>query len=347
MRASIWISIPLLALAACQAGCQSAPANPSDSLPPSAADFSGDAAFEHLRSLSALGPRVAGTPGAEQARAYLRGELEKIGLGVEERRVQGPPGPDGLPQELVNLVAVIPGASEQLFVLTAPYDTRGFDSFPFVGANDGASAPALLLELARVIQARPLAYTTWIAFLDREAPPAGDPDPAANPVLGGSTVLAEELVVKGDRASVRLVVSFQQVGDADLRIARDLRSHRLFREEFWMAAARLGHSDVFRSDDRFESPLGSHLPFIMMGFRGAVLITDPSYGGDEPPGIYANSEDDTEARCSPQSLATVGAVTLEALDRIGERLAKIDRYAKKPSPPAPSEAPPLPTPPEP
>jgi hypothetical protein len=248
----------------------------------------------------------------------------------------------------VNLVAVVPGASEQLFVLVAPYDTRSFDGFRFVGANDGASAPALLLELARVIQARPLAYTTWFVFLDREAPPAGDPDPAANPVLGGSTVLAQDLVVKGDKSSVRLVVAFHQVGDADLRIARDLRSHRLFREEFWMAAARLGHSDVFRSDDRFESPLGSHLPFILMGFRGAVLITDPSYGGDEPPGTHANSEDDTEEHCSPQSLATVGEVTLEALDRIGERLAKIDRFAKKPAPPppppAPSEAPPEPEP---
>ena len=141
------------------------------------------------------------------------------------------------------------------------------------------------------------------------------------------------------------MVSFQQVGDADLRIARDLRSHRLFREEFWLAAARLGRSEAFRPADRFESPPGSQSAFLAAGFRGVVLITDPSYGGDEPPGAYANSEDDTPERCSPQSLATVGMVTLEALDRIGERLAKIDRFAKKteepaapPPAPAPSQA---------
>ena len=345
MRAPIWIS--LLVLGSSLSGCQNAPANPNGSMPPvpaAATDFSGDAAFEHLRALSALGPRVAGTPEAAQTRAYLRSELEKLGLSVEERRYAGPPGPDGAPQELVNLVAVIPGASPQLFVLTAAYDTRAFDSFRFEGANDGASAPALLLELARVIQARPLPYTTWIVFLDREAPRAGDP--TGEPLLAGSSVLATGLLANGSAASVRLVVSFQQVGDSDLRIARDLRSHRLYREEFWLAAARLGRSEAFRPGDHFESSPGSQLSFLSAGIRGVVLITDPSYGGDEPPGTYANSEDDTPERCSPKSLATVGMVTLEALERIGERLAKIDRYAKKtaepaePVPvPAPSQAP--------
>jgi hypothetical protein len=346
MRTSIWI--PLIALGASLSGCQNAPANPGDAMPPPIAattDFSGDAAFAHLRALAALGPRVAGTPEAAQARAYLRSELEKLGLGVEERRYAGPPGPDGAAQELVNLVTVIPGDSPQLFVLVAPYDTRAFDSFRFEGANDGASAPALLLELARVIQVTPLRYTTWIVFLDREAPPAGDTDAVPEPLLAGSSMLAQELLAGSSRASVRLVVSFQQVGDADLRIARDLRSHRLFREEFWLAAARLGRADAFHPGDRFESPPGSHLSFLSVGLRSVVLITDPSYGGDEPPGAYANSEDDTPARCSPQSLTTVGVVTLEALDRIGERLAKIDRYAKKVAEPA--APPPAPVEPEP
>jgi hypothetical protein len=151
---------------------------------------------------------------------------------------------------------------------------------------------------------------------------------------------------------------FQQVGDADLHVVRDLRSHRLFREEFWLAAARLGRSDAFRPADPFESPVGSQVPFLVAGFRGVVMITDPAYGGGEPPGAFANSEDDTPDHCSPQSLASVGVVTLEALDRIGERLVKIDRFAKPAARPtrAPSEAPtkvepaataPTPTPPAP
>ena len=40
---------------------------------------------------------------------------------------------------------------------------------------------------------------------------------------------------------------------------------------------------IARPGDRFESPPGSHLPFIALGFRGVVLISDPSFGGEEPP----------------------------------------------------------------
>ena len=327
MRVRFWIS--LLVFCASAAGCRSAPAQPSGLFPaPIAAstDFSGDAAFAHLRALAQIGPRVTGTPGAAAARAYIRAELEKLGLRVEERRVAGPPGPDGAAQELVNLVAVIPGDSPQIFVLAAPYDTRRFESFPFIGANDGASAPALLLELARVIQVSPLRYTTWIVFLDGEAPRAAGAD--AEPALAGSNALAHELLSESGAPPVRLVVLFQQVGDADLHVARDLRSHRLYREEFWLAAARLGRKDEFRPEDPFESPAGSHEAFLAAGFRGVVLITDPSFGGGEPPGAFANSEDDTPEHCSPQSLASLGVVTLEALDRIGGRLAKIDRFTK-------------------
>jgi hypothetical protein len=323
----VWIRISLLLLAVVAAGCRNAPPPQMPPVPSAATDFSGDAAYAHLQALAAIGPRASGTPGNEKARAYIRKELENLGLAVTERPYGGPAGPDGLPQQVFNLLATIPGASPQLFVLTAGYDTRPFDSFRFVGANDGASAPALLLELARVITARPLPYTTTIAFLDREMPRAGDP--TGPPQLIGSSMLASELTAQGGGANVRLVVSFLDVGDSELRISRDLRSHRLFREEFWLAAARMGRTEAFKPGDRFESPVGSQTAFLDAGLRGVVLITDSSFGGDEPPGAYANSEDDTPERCSPQSLATVGMVTLEALDQIGQRLAKIDRLATK------------------
>jgi Zn-dependent M28 family amino/carboxypeptidase len=252
-----------------------------------------------------------------------------------------PAVPGAAARELVNLSAVIPGASPDLIVLAAPYATKRFDSFEFVGANDGASAPALLLELARMIQARPLPYTTWLAFLDGEAGVAAGADAA--PAHAGSSALARELLSGTAAPPVRLLVMFQQVGDADLHVTRDLRSHRLFREEFWFAAARIGKQEAFRPGDPFESPAGSHLPFIEAGLRGVVLITDAAYGSGSPPGAYANSEDDTEERCSAQSLASVGLVTLETLDRISARLAKIDRFSQPRrapgEPPAASEAP--------
>ncbi len=118
--------------------------------------------------------------------------------------------------------------------------------------------------------------------------------------------------------------------DADLRVARDLLSHRIYREEFWRAAARLGHSDAFPPGASFESPVASHRVLAAVGLRRVVALVDTSFGGDEPPGLYAGTEDDDLEHCSADSLEAVGKVALEALDKISQRLAKIDRFAESP-----------------
>ena len=115
--------------------------------------------------------------------------------------------------------------------------------------NDGASGAAVLLELARVIAAEPLPYTTWFVFLDGESLPSsadGTPDPI------GSRVFALLLSERAAGEQVRLAVVLNRVCDPDLKIARDLGSHRIYREEFWRAAARLGHADAFQRDGAFE-----------------------------------------------------------------------------------------------
>src|SRR6185436_13466851 len=67
------------------------------------------------------------------------------------------------PLALTHLVATLPGTSPDRVVLIAPYD-----GFSFVGANDGASGAALLLELARTFAGRPLPYTIELVWLEGE-----------------------------------------------------------------------------------------------------------------------------------------------------------------------------------
>lgn len=336
---------PLLALALALflVACAAAPAEPPP--PPPAVDgaetgFSQEQAWKHMRRLTEIGPRASGTEGAAQARAYIRKALEALGLQV----VSLPKTlslDDGSQIEIESLVAVIPGASPDLFVLATPYDTRYFESFDFIGANGASSGVAVLLELARVLSQDPLPYTTWVAFLDGEAP-LGRGGPADETTAwSGSAELARAWNEDGTLASIRLLLYIAQVGDADLRIARDLRSHRGYRETFWDVAMRLGHSDVFVPGQAYEAPPAGHIPFLAQGVRRAVLIMDTSFGGDEPPGFYADTEDDTLDRCSPQSLGAVGEVTLASLREISAHLEKIDRFADAPleAPAVPSEPP--------
>ena len=77
---------------------------------------------------------------------------------------------------------------------------------------------------------------------------------------------------------MRLLNYLNQVGDADLRIARDLMSHRIYREEFWQAAAALDRTAAFPSDAVFENAGVDHRYFAQIGLRQIVSIVDTSFG---------------------------------------------------------------------
>jgi hypothetical protein len=257
-------------------------------------------------------------------------ELSKLDIEVEtQTATQALPPDEEQEVDLTNLVGVIPGESEDVVILGSPYDSRFFEDFRFVGANDGASGAAVLLEIARVLTERPLPYTTWLAFFDGEAARMTEDAGAPNVALLGSRAFAILLRQYRLIPRIRLVVAFNRVCDADLRIARDLGSDRVYREEFFQAAARLGRIEAFPRHQTFESPVASHRLFRAVGLR-VVALSDTSFGGDEPPGLYANSEDDDLEHCAAESLETVGAVALEALETIAARLVKIDRFTESP-----------------
>jgi len=297
------------------------------------ASFSADRAWRDLRELTEVGARPVGSRGNDRARDYLRAELEDIGVEVESWEVdyasteEGSSGAGAPEIRVTNLSAIIPGTrSQDRFLLVAPFDSRSYDDFEFIGANDGASGAAVVLEIARSIAADPLLYAAEIVFLDGESSfPSPDGQGASYQEIG-SFGLASRIQEAGI-SEVRMMVYLNRVGDADLRIARDLMSHRIYREEFWKAAAALNRTHAFPRDAAFENAGVAHRYFVQIGLRQIVSIVDTSFGGDQPPGLYAGSEQDTIERCSPESLETVGVVVLEALDAISERLGKIDRFA--------------------
>jgi hypothetical protein len=297
------------------------------------ASFSADRAWRDLRALTEVGARPVGSRGNDRARDYLRAELEDLGVEVEswevdyanaEKQSSGAGAPE---TRVTNLSAIIPGTrSQDRFLLVAPFDSRSYDDFEFIGANDGASGAAVVLEIARSIAADPLLYATEIVFLDGESPfPSPDGQGATYQEIG-SFGLASRIQEAGI-SEVRMMVYLNRVGDADLRIARDLMSHRIYREEFWKAAAALNRTHAFPRDVAFENAGIAHQYFVQIGLRQIVSIVDTSFGGDQPPGLYAGTAQDTIERCSPESLETVGVVALEALDAISKRLGKIDRFA--------------------
>ena len=270
------------ALAAC-GGCQGV----SDEAPPEPlgdpAQLSADRAWADLERLVALGPRPAGSEAAAKARERIRSQLEEAGLAAEEVETIAAPESVG-PLVLKHLVATLPGASPDRFVLVAAYDSGSYDGIEFVGANDGASGAAVLLEIARVLEARKLPYSVELVWLEGEGRLGRGQGAELELRWLGSRGLAERWQKEGRLDAIRLLVAIDRVCDADLRIARDLGSQRTFREQFWSAARRIGRTGAFAPDRGYEGVMSSHVPFRELGVRSVVALVDTAFGGDEIPG---------------------------------------------------------------
>jgi hypothetical protein len=314
------------ALALAWLGCGTPPAPPSEPAGQPEArpeDFSSERAWRHVEALAAIGAREPGSEGAKRARDYLRGELGAAGIEVVEQRSRAEPK-DAPPFETVNLFATVPGESRDVILLVAPYDTP--PGAPGVGANDGASGAAVVLELARALTVRGPRYTLWLGFVE------GDPrggGAAAGGIAGTNALVAGIVGGEGMMERVRIAVYLNRVADPDLHIARDLLSNRAWREEFWSAGRRSARAEIFPPDAPFESVEAGHRAFLAVGMPRVVAIVDTRLGPDSA-ASGADAPVDDLAHASPDSLAVVGAVSLDALGSITERLAKIDRFVRSP-----------------
>src|SRR5215475_10930272 len=109
--------------------------------------FSADRAFADLTKMAGFGPRPAGSDALAKTRDYIVGELRKAGLKPELDEFQANT-PRGV-RKMVNIRATRSGARPDKIALVGHYDTKVFNDIKFVGANDGGSSAAWVLEMAR------------------------------------------------------------------------------------------------------------------------------------------------------------------------------------------------------
>jgi hypothetical protein len=274
---------------------------------PAPARFDSNRAWEHLRQLVAIGPRPAGSPGIEQSRKYIKGELVRAGVPVVEQAWDDrtPLGP----VHMVNLIATIPGASTSRLVIAGHYDTKRYREFRFVGANDGGSSAAFLLELARVLKARRNALTIELLFLDGEEAVVewqGDDH------TYGSRHYVREAGRSGSLRSLKGLVLVDMIADRDLRIKRDTNSTPWLTDIIWDAARRAKLAEYFVADQTQIDD--DHLPFLQAGVPAVDLI-DLEYPAWHTP-------NDTLDAVSARSLQVVGDVVMAALPQLEARLAR-------------------------
>jgi len=273
----------------------------------SPAGFDSSRAYEHLRRQVAFGPRPAGSTPLTQARQYILTQLQTAGITVREETFDATTPLGQL--RMVNLVATIPGRRPERIALATHYDTKLFREFRFVGASDGASSTAAVLELGRVLKARQNEFTIELLFFDGEE--AVVDWNRNNDNTYGSRRYVETAQKAGTLGGLKALVLLDMIGDRNLAIRRDSNSTPWLTDIIWASGAKLGYRAYFLSEETTIDD--DHMPFVRAGVP-SVDIIDLDYAA------WHTAQDDLD-RVSARSLQIVGEVVLDAIPQIERHLA--------------------------
>jgi len=266
-------------------------------------------AFRYLVEQCEFGPRNPGSNGYKQCLDYLQKTLS----GFADTILLQPFVLDDLVNEksydLTNIIARFKADDPQQLLIGAHWDTRPWadedpdtekHNDPIIGANDGASGVAVILEIARILNASPPPIgITLVLFDGEDMGKPGNPKSYAQ----GSLAFAKDLPIeKPDEAII-----LDMIGDAELHIPIERYSYQQNKQlvkKLWGLAKELS-LDAFESRIEY-SIYDDHVPLWTEAKIPAVDIIDFNY-----PNSYTNfwhTTQDLPENCSAESLGQVGTL---------------------------------------
>ncbi|MGB2907287.1 MAG: M28 family peptidase [Candidatus Aminicenantaceae bacterium] len=271
--------------------------------------FDSGKAFAFLLKQCEIGPRNPGSQGHLKGRDYLVATLSQY---ADKVTTQPFPLRFGRPEQTVeayNIIARFQPEKKERILLCAHWDTRPWadddpdpekHNTPIIGANDGASGVAVLLEVARLLHDHKAAVGVDIVLFDGEDSGTSG---SMNSWAQGAQYFARNLGPK-DRPVFGVLIDM--IGDADLAILKEANSMAAARpvvEKVWKIAQDLGCT-------AFKPELGSsimddHIPLLQVGIPVIDLI-DLDYP-------YWHTVADTPDKCSAASLDQVGRVLIHLI----------------------------------
>lgn len=251
----------------------------------------------------AFGPRVPGTAAHDSCFAWLTGRFRELASEVQVDTFSYDSPELGKEVRLMNLIARFRPRAKERILFGAHWDSRpwadkdpvpALRSRPVLGANDGASGVAVLLEVARVLRKSGTPIGVDLVLFDGE-----DLGSEENPNgwFRGSLRYTERM---GENRPMFVIV-VDMVGKKDLTLRWEANSRQQASnlvDLVWQEARELGIKN-FRSVQGSQI-FDDHIPFLNAGVPAIDLIDF-----DFP---EWHTTHDTPAVCSPQSLEAVGAV---------------------------------------
>ena len=269
-------------------------------------------AFQYTREVTAFGPRYMGSENHKKLERYIIGHLQ--GDQVEDDAFTADTVEGKFPVR--NIIAKFPGTKDGIIVIMGHYDTNyPLRNIGYVGANDGGSSTAILLEYANQLRGggagkRRDGYSVWLVWTDGEEAVKTWSDTDS---LYGTRHLAEKWEKDGTLKKIKALMVMDMIGDADLNIDRDTNSTPWLLDLIYAAAERIGYQSHFYSR---EGPIeDDHIPFVKRGVPSADVI-DLDYGYNN---VFHHTAQDTMDKLSPKSLEIVGDTILGTIHMLDQR----------------------------
>jgi len=276
------------------------PVSSVDSAPPPV--FDSARAMQYTREVVAFGARPIGSANHKKLENYIYAHLK--GDHVEDDLFTTDTPEGKFPVR--NIIAKFPGKKDGIIVIAGHYDTNyPLRNTGYVGANDGGSSTALLLEIANQLRGKTRdGYSVWLVWTDGEE---AVKQWTSTDSLYGTRHLAEAWQRDGTLKKIKAFLLVDMIGDADLNIDRDQGSTPWLEDLVFQSATRLGYQSHF-----FGRTIGvedDHKPFLNLGVPCADLI-DFDYGYDN---VFWHTPQDTLDKLSTKSLEITGSVVLDTV----------------------------------
>lgn len=325
MRVRVWIAI---GLALCLASCNKSVKPLSVERP----GFDADSAYAFVQKQLDFGPRVPNSKAHLDCAVWLCQQLRRYGAVIE---IQKGSMPDyaGRPQQIMNIIGhFMPDSSRVVapnstILLCAHYDTRAWcDEEPIYeeraynvpGANDGASGVAVLLEVARQLQAGgPIKQPVDIIFFDCED--QGTPHIYTGPQREDTWCLGSRLFANEYQERTiqyRFGILLDMVGAPDAVFPRELYSERYaqnYVELVWRAAHSLGHSRYFV--DKVSYPITDDHYYLNLAGIPCVDIIHYDANNANGFGSWWHTRQDDIQNIDKSTLQAVGEVVLATIEK--------------------------------
>ncbi len=264
--------------------------------------------FQYIKEIVAFGTRPMGSENHKRVENYITSHLK--GDQVEDDAFTADTVEGKFPVR--NIIAKYPGTKDGIIVILGHYDTNyPLRNIGFVGANDGGSSTAILLEYANYLRGKKRdGYSVWLVWTDGEEAVRQWSEADS---LYGTRHLAEKWEKDGTLKKIKALLVMDMIGDADLNIERETNAPSWLSDLVYQAAERGGVQSHFYA--RSAAVEDDHLPFVKRGVP-SIDVIDLDYGYNN---VFHHTAQDTIDKLSPRSLEIVGNTILEAIRMLDRR----------------------------